>query len=63
MASQREKKRKEGIEKKNMSHTFYQQLPDPLYYPPDDDFTWHGKLHSLLGVEQLQIYWMMPGKY
>lgn len=46
-----------------MNYTFYQQPPDPLYYLPDDDFPWQSKLHSILGVEQLQIYCMMPGKY
>lgn len=46
-----------------MNHTFYQQSPDPLHYLPDNDFTWHSKLHSLLGVEQLHIYCIMSGKH
>lgn len=34
-----------------------------FHYLPDDGFTWHTKLHSLLGVEQLQTYCMKPGKH
>ena len=48
-----------------MNHTFYQQPSRsfPFHYLPDDEFIWHTKLHSLLGVEQLQTYCMKTGKH